>query len=58
MPAYHFRIPPVNGKQGPPVVTNDKQKNFDQIPADNLVKQSEGSHYRKKFFFFFEGGAS
>jgi hypothetical protein len=35
-----LQIPPVNRKQGPAVLTNKTQENFEQKQADNLVKLS------------------
>ncbi len=53
MPAWNLQIPPVNGKQGPAVLTNKKQENFDQTHAENPVKQSGISIDRKKYKIIF-----
>ncbi len=42
-------LPPANGKQGPAALTNNKQKNYDQIHADNKVQRSGIRITRKKY---------
>ncbi len=50
--------PPVNTKQGPANLTK-RQENFDQIHAENRVKQSGVCINRKKYNkYYFGGGAS
>ncbi len=36
-------------KQGPAALANKKQEKFDQIGADNIIKQSWVCIYRKKY---------
>jgi hypothetical protein len=48
-----FKIPPVIGKQGPAVLTNKKQENFDQTHAKNPAKGSCIRINHKKYKIFF-----
>jgi hypothetical protein len=53
MPAWNLQISPVNGKQGPAVLTNKKQDNFGQTHAKNTEKGSCIRINRKKYKIFF-----
>jgi hypothetical protein len=44
---FAILLSPVNGKQGAVALTNKKLYRFDQIHADNLVKQNGVSMSRK-----------
>jgi hypothetical protein len=44
-----LQIPPANVKQGPAALANKKLEKFDQIGADNIIKQSWVCIYRKKY---------
>ncbi len=37
----NMQIPKPNGKLGPAALTNNKQENFDQIHADNMIQYNK-----------------
>jgi hypothetical protein len=50
MPALNLKIPPVNRKQGPAVLNNKKQDNFNQIHTKNPDKGTGDSQEIEKYF--------
>jgi hypothetical protein len=50
MPAWNLQISLVNGKQGPAVLNNKKQENFEQVNAKNPDKRTGGLQEIGKYF--------